>query len=185
MLKKAILEFTDEVAEQPLSNFVIDEYLPDANILKYNDLQNKNISSIFQNNNYVILLIESQPNNGHWVCLLRYDDGTIEYFDSYAKPIDYFINKLKHSPNSIPYLSDILDNYISETNNKVIYNGLKFQVNDSDINTCGRHVVFRILQYNEHNKKLGEYIKFMKGFKKENPGFTYDDIVAFYIKKTD
>jgi hypothetical protein len=49
---------------------------------------------------------------------------------------------------------------------KVVYNPIKYQEDEEDINTCGRHCVFRILNLMAKGRNL------------------YDEIVAEYIDKT-
>ena len=56
-----------------------------AKTKKYSELANyNNINDLLpDDNDYCIILVESQRNSGHWTCLLKYND-TIESFDSYG-----------------------------------------------------------------------------------------------------
>jgi|694.fasta_scaffold05612_13 hypothetical protein len=182
LLKKALKDLTEEIGEEPLSDGMIKEYLPDIDIIKYNDLSKYNsIEEVLPHNkSYKIILVEEKPNSGHWVCLLRYND-IIEYFDSYGNDVDYYIDILENSPNNYKYMSNLFDN----TEKKVIYSKYKFQDVGSDINTCGRHIIYRIIQNRDGDLDLKNYIKNMKEYKKKNSGFSYDDIVSFQVNKTE
>jgi len=72
-----------------LSNIDIAMYLDKPNIVKYSDLAKFNsIDQVFDGYPYVIILIESGLNKGHWTCLCRYNNS-VEIFDSYGGTIDH------------------------------------------------------------------------------------------------
>lgn len=177
----------------PLGDDDIKKFLPNANIIKYSELKNYNsITDLLPNNkSYAIILYENQPNSGHWTAIMRYKiDGedVIEFFDSLAdngepdselKWINKKQNKLLGQGKKI--LTEMLNN----CNMPVIFNKLKFQSegNEKDgnnINTCGKHCVFRIVNLLDKDMNLIDYIKFMEGVKKDSEN-TYDEIVSHLI----
>lgn len=173
----------NEVKTNSMSNSLIEEYLKDPKIIRYNDLQNYNsIEELLPNNkDYVILLYESMPNEGHWTCLSRIDD-TIEYFDSYGKPVDYPIdNWFKgNSSQQNKYLSKLLN----KTKLKVYYNPIDYQQSKKDISTCGRHCCFRIINMLKYNRDLNKYHNVMKELKGKSK-YNYDEIVSYMINLMD
>ena len=137
--------------DQPLSNTTIIAALgskTDNVIVKYSDLDNyKNLNDLMGGNNYVILLIESKKNSGHWVCLFRRDNNTYYYFNSYGKKYDDDVgsigamrNKmLGNEKNSIRTLAH-------NSNADIIYNKIRYQNKFST--TCGRWCLLAITMFN-------------------------------------
>lgn len=100
--------------------------------------------SLFKGNKAaVILFLTEGRNNGHWICVL--DHGShYEVFDSFGMAIDgnrkwLDEKKLMEFGQTLPLLSILLD----KGNKPVNHNSTKLQANDA--NTCGRWVVWRIL----------------------------------------
>jgi hypothetical protein len=174
-------EITEEIVEEPLSNDEIMKYLPNAKIIRYSELKKYNdIDDLLRNNvDYCILLYEESKNKGHWVCVLKYND-TIEYFDSYGgypdNPLKWNSDMTNNSLGQEPFLCRMFDN----TEKEVIFNPIKYQEDEDDVNTCGRHCVFRILNLLEKERELGQYYEIMKEIKKLTKS-SYDDIVANMI----
>lgn len=174
-------EMTEILVEEPLSNDEITKYLPGAKIMRYSNIKKyDNIDSLLNKPvDYAILLYEDKPNKGHWVCVLKYND-MIEYFDSYGGKVDNPLSWNTEDDNlsldQRPYLS----NLFNKTDKEVIYNPIKYQDDSEDVNTCGRHCVFRILNLLEKDRSLGDYYEIMKEIKKETKS-SYDDIVANMI----
>jgi len=82
-----------KIVESPLDDADIRHYLPNAKIMVYSDLNNyKSIDELLPNSiDYCIILVEDSPNNGHWICVLKYNN-TVEYFDSYGNYPDKNLN---------------------------------------------------------------------------------------------
>ena len=173
----------NEVKKESMSNFLMSDYLKNPNIMIYNELGNiDNIEDILPNNNdYVILLYERFKNDGHWVCILRIND-TIEYFDSYGKNVDYAIDNWfkENKEQQNKYLSNLLN----KTELKVFTNPIDYQNTNSDISTCGRHCIFRILNMLKYNRDLSKYYQLMETLKKKT-GYNYDEIVSYMINLID
>jgi hypothetical protein len=170
----------DEIIEKPMNDSEIKHYLPNTPLITYPELGNYNSLEelLPENKSYVIILYQDSPNKGHWVCVLRYDDK-FEYFDSYGNKIDDPLNWVplgirKELDQMTPYLSNMLKG------KKYVWNNKKFQEENPEVATCGRHCVFRILNNEENNLNLKEYIKVMEEIKK-NTKLNYDEIVSEYV----
>lgn len=183
-----------ELIVSPLGDDDIKFFLPNAKIMKYNELNNYNtIEELLpKNKSFAIILYENQPNKGHWTTIMRYKDKNrgdiIEFFDSLADngepdaPLKWVTKKEnKMLGQGHPILTDLLN----KTNKPVIYNKLKFQSegNKKDgniINTCGRHCLLRLITMLGNNYNLEQYQQFMKEVKEESKN-TYDEIVSHLI----
>lgn len=171
----------DKTVSIPMSDLDIKHYIPKPTV-KYCELARYNtIEELLPKAvDCVVMLVEHKLNNGHWVCLLRYNN-TIEFFDSYGKPPSY---SLKYNSKLVnnelgqdkPYLNILLD----KTPMKVIYNNVDYQRDKPDINSCGAHCVFRCLQLLHNGLILSKYNKVLQQAKKET-GLDYDKIVSAFI----
>jgi hypothetical protein len=178
-------EKLEEVIEDPLGDNDIRHYLPNAKIMKYSELRHyPTIDDLLPNDiDYVVLLYEDSPNKGHWVCVCKYRPY-IEFFDSYGGSPDSQLGWVpcpirKQLNQSKPYLTDLFN----KCKNPVIYNPIKYQDDEDDVNTCGRHCVFRIKNLIDKRKTLGEYYLLMKELK-DKTKMNYDEIVAEIIDRT-
>ncbi|HXS60463.1 MAG TPA: hypothetical protein VN703_06590 [Candidatus Sulfopaludibacter sp.] len=125
--------------------------------------QFKNIDDLLKPFDNVVILYETSPSYGHWVCLLKHKNKGkpyIEFFDSYGMPPDKqltFISKefRKQNNEAYPILSDML----IKSKYPIKYNDVQLQKLYEDVSSCGRHVAFRIVM---QNIKLGRYIKLLK-----------------------
>jgi len=131
-------------------------------IMKYSELENyNNIDELIPLlDDFRILLLESEPSVGHWVCLIRKGD-TLEFFDSYGKThkgelkyIPKFINKMLNQPEN--YLTRIM-----KSSKNPIFSTLKLQSDNPDVCTCGRHCIARIL-CGKAGYNLDDYEKLVK-----------------------
>ena len=94
------MDLEQQIAKN-ITDLDLNRYFPETktdnhHVIKYSELAD--VKSIYdllpKDMTYKIILIEEQPNKGHWVCILRYG-RTIEAFDSYSGTID---NELKYIP---------------------------------------------------------------------------------------
>jgi len=153
-----------------------------AKIFKYSELANfESLEQLLPNAvDYCIILYEDGPNHGHWVGLSKYGN-TFEHFDSYGIKPDKelaWINfkTRRYLQENAPYLTQLL------RGEHYVYNNVRFQAMDSNVNTCGSHVVHRLYRLKNENMDLKSYQKFMLKIKDEyNMG--YDLIVAEFISK--
>lgn len=138
-------------------------------VVKYGTLDDKykTFEQLMPNKrDYCILLIESEKNKGHWVCLLR-NNNTFEYFDPYGH------NHKKALDFTPDYMNQFLDNTYSDLgdlvknmkpNQKIITNNVAYQ-NEKYLNevaTCGRWVMARIQSYLMGDMSLDDFNKFIQ-----------------------
>jgi hypothetical protein len=177
--------------ENLLKNFITDQDLKRyglindlSDVIKYSDLQKYNtmLELLPKENDYKVILTETKPNSGHWVCLLRYGN-CIEFFDSYGVSPDgelKFIDKitrklLGEDKKELTRLFNTLpEDYMG------IYNKKHFQSLKNNINTCGRFVICRCLT-SQFGYKLDEFIDLLEKQKKET-GKPYDIIMCDWIE---
>jgi hypothetical protein len=121
-----------------------------ANVLTYSELENiKNLSDALGENDAFVLLYQTlNKNYGHWTCVFKVDEFTIEFFDPYGILIDdemdfvpeYFKNT---NYKKFRYLTKLL----YDSGYTIIYNEYPLQAestSDEIINTCGRWVSTRL-----------------------------------------
>lgn len=185
MFNREDLRYTiNEIKEDPMADNEISSYLPNAKILSYNELKNVNsIDNLLKNDkDYFFLLYLAEPNSGHW-CAVSKNKDKIEFFDPYGLKLDNELSWIPKDQNNelgvqAPYLSHLL----GKSKYKVTFNNIPYQKLGNDINCCGRHCVFRIINFLKNNMNNEEYYKFMKGMK-DKFKLNYDDIVSFMISK--
>ena len=156
-------------------------------IIKYSELRNyKSLDELLPNlSDYKIILLETDRNQGHWVCIIRMHN-TIELFNSYGVPIDY---EWKFIPDSIERLlgqsTRYLTNLVKKNNKfKIVSNKYKFQSNETTIATCGRWVILRI-ELSKMGYKLEDFINMIQK-QVERTGMPSDILVLYYVPfKTD
>jgi hypothetical protein len=173
----------EDIIEDSLTDKDIkDDFLPHAKIIKYNELDNyKNIDALLPKpKDYVIILIEQAPNEGHWVCICK-NHGTIYYFDPYGNRAtedlewnDKETNRLLDQDRK--YILNLLNN----SPYPVFYNDFRYQKMEPNINTCGRHVIFFIVNNQIYDRTLEEYYTFMQCLKKAYK-VSYDEIVSTFV----
>ena len=128
---------------------------------------------------YVIILVESQENRGHWTACLRYNDGTIEQFDSYGGKID----------SEMKYISIVKKTQLGEENNelgdilkgyKVVVSKYKFQKLNDNIDTCGKWTLLRILMFVLGGMEIDQFTTWFKNLAKSQ-GCSNDELVCRLI----
>jgi hypothetical protein len=140
-----------EIIEDPLDDLEIRHYLPDAKIITYNELSRyRSINQLLPGEtDYVIILYQDSPNQGHWVCLSRYPKGkndTIEMFDPYGSKPDSQLDWVNmQQRQKLGQGRKLLTPLLDCCTQKVVYNPIKYQKESPEINNCGRHCVYRIL----------------------------------------
>lgn len=144
-------------------------------IIKYADISNyKTINELLPKlNDYRIILIESEHNSGHWVCLLKYkidNKPVIEYFNSYGMKMGTDLNFISSIMNRIlGQGKNDLDRLLDTANNdiEIIYNKKRFQSSNNKVNTCGRWCLIRIIMMKYYGMDLYEFINFIEELKKK------------------
>lgn len=149
-----------------------------AELEQFNNLE----QVLEKNKSFKIILIEEQENTGHWVLILRYGK-TIEFFNSYGTSPSYEIDLIDDKQNEQlgqdeKYLNKLLN--LAMKKYKVIYNKKRFQKLENGVNTCGRHVLLRIIMLQHYNMNLERYIKFMEHLATKYK-MDYDEVVSMII----
>jgi hypothetical protein len=178
-----------EIIETPLSDGDLENFLGKDvhnNILTYADLADyQDLEQLLPHHkSYKIILIEYEQNSGHWICMLRYGQ-TIEIFNSFGTKHDKddFVKSKeinKFLGQSALYLNELLEKEINDDMFQLIYNKRRFQKKSVHINTCGRHVVNRIICLLHYDMTLKEYIKFMDTAERQTK-YNDDEIVSILI----
>ena len=164
-----------------LTNVDINNFLGPNHIIRYRDLTRySTIDQVFGDSNFVIVLIESKLNSGHWVCLITHTDGTIEQFDSYNGTIDHELNFIsKETRGKLGEMNNLLTNLLK--NRKTVYNKYQFQKLDPDVDTCGKWVICRLIMFIEEGMNISQFTKWYKGLMKTT-GLESDNLVCMLIQ---
>ena len=130
-------------------------------VMAYEDLKGvKSIESLLDVYGNIVLLYPGDGKEGHWTCVFytvnNKGQRVIEFYDPYGISVDnefkFLSTKKKKTPR---YLANLL----SKSRYPIEYNEHKFQTMNNNINTCGRHVVNRIiyshLPLSKYNKLFG------------------------------
>lgn len=132
-------------------------------IITYPELYNyKTIDEVVYPHNNVTLLYETAENYGHWVCLIKHDNGLepyYEFFCSYGLKVDKALSFIpekfrKQNNEEFPILSKML----KDSGYPVVYNNYPLQQFYDDVASCGRHVAFRLVMC---DLPLNKYIKLL------------------------
>lgn len=137
----------ERVKAYPLSDGDIRRILGDTKILTYPQLKGlRSADDLFDDKGRCLLLfLTESETEGHWCCLLNKKKG-IEFFDPYGDSPEEVkdeipTSRLEALDMDSPYLTRLL----RKSGRPVYYNTYKFQKERSDVNTCGRHCVVRLL----------------------------------------
>jgi hypothetical protein len=177
-LKKAIAT--------PLTNVDLEKYIgsQEDNILKYEELDDyEDLEQLLPTHkSFKILLIEYENNSGHWICIMRYKK-TIEIFNSFGVKYPALVGNKEYNKYLGQYalfLNQLVKKEQDENKFDIIYNKIQYQEKSKDVNTCGRHVMNRILCLLHNDMNLKQYQQFMNNSKKST-NFNYDELVATII----
>lgn len=180
----------NELVKIPLTDGDLERFLSGDTknyVLKYSELkQYQDLEQLLpHHHSYKIILIEYEKNKGHWICLMRYNN-VIEIFNSFgtkhdeedfveSNEVNYYLGQ------AYLHLNILIEKEIKENNFTMLYNKIKFQKKSTQINTCGRHVVNRLICLLHYNMSLKKYIKFMKD-SMEKTKLNYDELVSLIIQ---
>lgn len=178
--------------EYPLSDSDIEFYLGEkVRVINFSELRNyKHIDDLLpRDKSYVIILIEQEKNTGHWIALMRQDmmvyggkksgmKTVIEYFNSYGLKPNY---EMKYFNKLFGQNKNDLTKLLKNNDYEVIYNNVPFQsIDNKNANTCGRHVICRIVAMKNLDKSLIEYITMMDDLKKKY-NLPFDLLISWLI----
>ena len=178
-----------QIMDDPIDDTEMKEYLgQDAKILKYSDLRSvKHIAELLPSaTDFVILLYQTEPTEGHWVGLSKYPDrfgsSVLEYFDPYGNTLDEPLSWITSQRNKqLGITSPYLTNLMNASGHKLLENRVRYQQESPKIETCGRHIIYRILKLVQHGFKQRQYNDHMRLLKARNPNKSYDEIVSSII----
>lgn len=158
-----------------------------AKIVEYKDLSNyEDMDDLLPNEkDYVIVLVESKPNSGHW-CAITKGNGTITLFDSYGSKIQDELNFISKAMNRmLGQTKGELDRLIDSVPDhyEVVYNKDRLQAEKPDIATCGRWTSLFVTMFKDMNYDLHDFLEFIENQIKET-GLPPDVLVCKYIPLT-
>lgn len=182
--KNQVREYYLKELEKMFSNDDIDRWLGAGHIIKYSELDNyETINDLLPNDkDFKVILIESSYNSGHWIAVMKYGN-IIEYFNSYGTKPGYDFKFIPTAVrNALGQGGNLLSNLLKTKSKgqKVYYNKKKLQKISDQINTCGRHVIARILAM-KIGYELDDYINKIET-KMEETGKPSDILICDWIK---
>jgi hypothetical protein len=155
----------NQLQKIPLSgDQILDAVDNKTKIIRYPDLHKYNtIEDVLHPYNCAVILYESKPRYGHWVCIMLHPDNTLEWFDPYGFSVDEefkFINAdyRKATNQYYPAMCRLFLN----SPYHIVINKMEIQKYEKDNSSCGRHCVFRLIS---RHLPLEQYQQLMK---KEN-----------------
>ena len=156
----------------------IKKIIPTLKILSYPDLLKcRSIDDALDSKGRLMLLYLTESEYmGHWICLLkRRGTKTIEFFDPYGnyKPDGEKEWISKEKQREFYEDMDVLSKLLLHSPYKIVYNKVKFQKDEQDVNTCGRHSVCRL--YFKH-LSLPQYANMIA-----SSGMAPDDFVSSFV----
>jgi len=172
---KRVLKKYEDVA---LSNIDILKLLDyKANIVLYPELfKYRHIDELLEPYGAFILLFEIRPKYGHWTCVFKVDDNTLEFFNPYG---GYPDDSLEYIPDEFREKSHQDHTYLTylllTSPYDLTYNEYAFQQEGRNIRTCGRHCVVRVLC---RSMDLDTYYRFLKAIS-EHYNLSFDEIVTW------
>ena len=181
------MEKVYKTSETSTSDEDLNKNIPNIRIIKYEDLDKyDSIEKMLPDKiDSVIILFESKPDVGHWVCVVRIDKN-IMFFDPYGYRPDKFLlftpkYMRKRLNQDIPYLSLMLNDAI-DNKLKVTFNQYPFQSRENlAYKTCGRQVISFILYcINNKNPTIKKYKVFLDKLN-ERHDLNYDLLVSKYF----
>jgi hypothetical protein len=154
------MEPVKEVEEYSLSDEDLRQLLNTTNVVPYPDLKKyRTLEDALDDQGRLIVLYLTSPQEGHWCCLWRGDDG-VHYFDPYGKRPEEPKTWLTRNQNwSLGQASNELMRLLKGCGCPVYYNKISYQSENPDINTCGRHVASRLIMKDLSDKQYYDIVK--------------------------
>jgi hypothetical protein len=173
-----------KIKEYALSNDDINKILePDTKIFTYPEFGDmESIDEAFDQLGRCIFLFLTQSDTvGHWLCMFKRGDDTIEYFDSYGEKPEaqrewLTPEKLEELGEGEPYLYNLL----KASGYKVYYNKFPYQADKNDVNSCGRWAVSRLIMKDYSNL---QFYNAVRQDMKERGLKNMDDWVALWTQE--
>jgi len=185
IIEKMVMDDYAKQLKKSLSDSDIRRVLGQATpILTYPEL--KNYSTMEQllpkDKSFVVLLIETKQNSGHWICIMRYGN-IIEYFDSYGYKPDNEFNLISKATQALlgekkHYMTELIKTIPKDI--KFMWNKTRLQEMNDNVDDCGRWVCFRI-EMMRFGYTLSEFIEFIQNAEKDT-GKPADILMCDWIK---
>ena len=176
----------NNLIHQSISDQDLEKYFTKAinkKVLVFGDLRKYNsIDQVLPNpKDFIILLIETRRNVGHWCCLTK-NKNVITWFDSYGYAPGYELkfvddDKKEQLHEDHNYLGCLL----KQSKYKVEYNTIAFQEDGDQIKDCGRYVILYIILFNEKDFTLKQFQDFMIK-KSKQLKLSFDQLVSYFIQ---
>lgn len=161
-----------------LSNDDINKILdPPTHILTYPELDKyDSIDDVLDSlGRCIILYLTNGPTSGHWVCMWK-KGRTLHYFDSYGDAPEVPREAVGGAfDQEEPRLLQLL----RASGYKVYYNTHPYQSDRTDVSTCGRHCVARLICKDMTDKQYMNTIKKTK----LSPDTFVTKLTAEYLKR--
>lgn len=160
----------ENIKDYALSGEDLKKLVGKIRFIKYPDLDQETVQSVFRPRKEVIILFLTESINvGHWICILEHPN-VIEVFDSYGLSPDGHRGKISQQKldkfdQNQPQVMDLFSQHPTK---KVVYNSKKLQEHGTA--TCGRHVAVRIMH---RDMDLDRYLQLVEG-----SGMPPDDYVT-------
>ena len=136
----------DKIQDYALSGEDVQRLIGKIRFVKYPDLDQETLTSLFTPRKQVVILFLTEDiNTGHWICALEHDNKVIEIFDSYGLhpdghrskiPADRLIKFDQQAPQ-------FMDLFKTDPSYTLVYNTKRLQKEGTA--TCGRHIAVRIM----------------------------------------
>lgn len=153
----------NEIKAYALSNDDINAILdPDTKIFPYPKFCTmEHIDEAFDRlGRCVFLFLTENESTGHWLCMFKRGNNTIEYFDSYGEKPDAQRQWLSEEQlEDLGEEEPCLTNLLRASRYKVYYNTVPYQKDKNDINSCGRWCVARLICKDFSNLQFHNLVK--------------------------
>ena len=161
----------EKIMDYALSGEDVQRLVGKIRFVKYPDLDQETLSSLFKpRKEVVVLFLTKDTSTGHWICALEHPNKVIEIFDSYGLTPDGHRKKISEDmleklDQKSPQFADL---FKTDPSYKLVYNEKALQ--KQGVATCGRHIAVRIMH---KHMNLQEYLNLV-----ENSGMDPDLFVT-------
>jgi len=172
----------NEMAKMIASNEFCKMLGKGVKVIKYSELENhSDINQVIpEPKGYRIILIETKQNTGHYVCLLKYNDKSYVYFDSYGMVVgqefSFIPQQMQQILDENVHVLNFLLNKLKSDGGNYICNRMKLQKMAPNINTCGRWCASACYFF-EQGQTLKQFQQYFVNWKKQT-GQSFDSLVC-------
>jgi len=177
---------TNEMAKMIASDQFCKMLGSGVKVIKYSELEKfTDINQVIpEPSGYRIILIETKPSTGHYVCLLKYNDKYFEYMDSYGMVVgqefSFIPQQMQQILDEKVHVLNILLNNLKSDGGNYICNRMKLQKMAPNVNTCGRWVATACYFF-EQGQTLKQFQQYFVNWKKQT-GQSFDTLVCNFTQ---